>query len=147
MNVDTFQYKIDRLGMVSNTTQLDRKLPCIEFNIGDPTAFPSGRVSESRLTFTESRELIRDGTIRMGVDQKQFTGPNDSLAKQITENMKIAVIDSIMHIYLIGPNPHTDQAPEHANINSQTVLQLLRFLDGLTSPYKNIPNKIESKFG
>lgn len=146
-DIGTFNYSLNRINIVSNEHELDRKLPCLEFNLGDPSVFPSGRAQNSRLIFTEDSSYVRDGTLRFPVDQKQFTGENQSLGKEITSNIKVAVIDSILHIYLIGPKPDSTKAPEHANIDPNTVLQLIRFLDGLEPPYNSVPSKIESQFG
>lgn len=147
MSPETVLYKINKVQTVHSCEILDRSLKCIEFNIGDPSSFPSGRVSESRITFTKEENYIKDGTIRMCVDQKQFTGSGNSLAKRISSQIKVSVIDSVLHIYLIGKNPLNDSAPEHANINPTLVLQIIRYITSLQSPYTNVPAKINRKFG
>lgn len=144
MNPYDLEMKLREFDDISNVEILHRELSSVEFNIGDPEEFPSGRVSESRLTFDDSGSIIQNGTIRMPVDQDMYNGEGNSLAKQIHESVKVAVIDSILHIYIIGENP-IENSSDHGNIRPQKAYRIVRFLMNQSEPYTGIPQTLEEE--
>jgi len=93
----------------------------LDFNIGDPEQFPPNRVSTSRLVFDEETEnFITKGTIRAKHPEKTtHTGKGDKLAEEITSGVKIAIIDSVVHIYLTADTIHREK----------DILRILQILD------------------
>lgn len=146
MDSFNFMNQLESLSCVTSTEHLNRDSFGVEFNIDDPEKYPSGRVSESRVLFTDDDRFIRSGTIRMPVNQRQYTGSNDSLAEQITDNIKIGITDSILHIYLIGPPPENlDQGHEYVHLRPQKIYRLVRWLDEQEPPYIDVPKDLQQQ--
>jgi hypothetical protein len=100
----------DRLSQFTCVTDTNPWLEksILDYNIGDPDSFPLNRVSSSRLVFDEDTDkYVVKGTIRVKHPEKSsHTGSGDKLAETLTEGVKIAIIDSVVHIYLTKDTIH-----------------------------------------
>lgn len=94
------EQQIQDLNCVSKTEYMNVKR-YIDFRIGQKSSFPKHRASYSRIVYDETSDMVVKGTLRVvSKTHSSYTGEGEALAQTLDEGIKIAVIDSVIHIYL-----------------------------------------------